>query len=332
MGLFGSFELHELEVRSELLKGNALGDPTERTLCVLAPRGVAADVALPALWLLPGHGSSQGSFLANDPWKEGLASRVSRLICQGEMPNVRLVLPDCFTALGGSQFIDSKGTGPYASHLWEELVPLFESRFARTGHALAGHSSGGYGALVHAMRFPRKMRAIACHAGDMLFEVGYRPDFPKAATQIERMGGVVKLLEALRAAPRKQDGRWMSALNVIAMAACYSPDTNEPGGVALPFDLRTCELREDVWETWLENDPVHMVDVAANQEALGALDLLFIDAGTRDEWNLHRGARALVRKLEANGVAHVYEEFDDGHMGTSYRFERSLPLLAKAAS
>jgi hypothetical protein len=30
------------------------------------------------------------------------------------------------------------------------------------------------------------------------------------------------------------------------------------------------------------------------------------------------------------GISHEYEEFDDGHMNTSYRYEVSLPRLAKA--
>lgn len=330
MGLHGIFELHELPVSSTLLQGNPLGDPHERTLLVLAPRDHNPSTALPALWMLPGYGSSQGSFLAHDPWKEGLASRVSRLVETGEMPPVLLVLPDLFTRLGGSQCLDSEATGRYGSHLWEELAPALEARFAVQGHALAGHSSGGYGAIVHAMRYPGRAQAIACHAGDMLFDLAYVHDFPKAAAQLKRFGGVTKLLEAHAAAPKKQDGRWMSAMNTVAMAACYSPDASQPMGIALPFDLETCELIEPVWARWLANDPVRMVEDASLREGLSKLRCLFIDAGSRDEWNLHYGARALVRRLRKHGVEHLHEEFDDGHMGTSYRFERSLPLLARA--
>lgn len=330
MSLYGNFELHELPVTSALLKGNPLGDPHERTLLVLAPKGHAPSEPLPALWMLAGYGGSQGGFLANDPWKEGLAQRVTRLMPSGQMPPSLLVLPDMFTRYGGSQFIDSDATGRYGAHLWEELAPELERRFAVKGHGLAGQSSGGYGAIVHAMRYPGKAQAVACHAGDMFFELGYAPDFPKAATQIQRAGGMARLLAAHDATAKKYDGRFLNAMNAFAMAACYSPDPNEPLGVALPFDLDTCELIEPVWARWLENDPVRMVDVQALRAGLGSLRCLFIDAGSRDEWNLHRGARVLTRKLKHYGVPHVYEEFDDGHMGTSYRYERSLPMLARA--
>lgn len=330
MSLYGNFELHELPITSTLLQGNPLGDPYKRTLLVLAPRGHAPAEPLPAIWMLAGYGGSQGGFLANDPWKEGLAQRVTRLMESGKMPPSLLVLPDLFTRLGGSQFIDSDATGRYGAHLWEELAPELERRFAVKAHALAGHSSGGYGAIVHAMRYPGKAQAVACHAGDMFFDVSYLPDFPKAANQIQRAGGVEKLVAAHQATTKKYDGRFLNAINMIAMAACYSPDPSQPLGVALPFELDTCERIEPVWQRWLEHDPVRMVDVEALRDGLSSLRCLFVDAGTRDEWNLQWGARTLKRKLERYGVSHVYEEFDDGHMGTSYRFERSLPLLAQA--
>jgi S-formylglutathione hydrolase FrmB len=324
------FELHRLPVSSALLRGNPCGDPHERTLLVLTPPGTAAADPLPVVWVFPAHGGSQGGLLANDPWREGFAERAGRLLAAGTMAPVRLALPDLFTRFGGSQVIDSPATGPYERHLWEELKPLLERRFATTGHGVTGHSSGGYGALVQAMRHPEIVRACACHAGDMLFEYGYLGDFPKAATRLRAEGGPEKFLAAFQAAAKKQDGRWLTAMNVLAMAACYSPEPGAPLHLALPFDPETAELREDVWRRWLAHDPVRLLDHAPARAALASLKLLFLDAGNRDEWNLHWGARAFTKRLRSEGIAHTYEEFDDGHMGTSYRFDRSLPLLARA--
>ena len=44
------------------------------------------------------------------------------------------------------------------------------------------------------------------------------------------------------------------------------------------------------------------------------------------------GARALTSALISHGIDPVYEEFDDGHMSISYRYDVSLPMLAKALS
>ena len=324
------FTIHRLPVTSRLLEGNFAGDPHERELVVLTPAGSDASQPMPLIWMLPAHGNSHGSFLSDEPWKEGLPRRLDRLWRTQSLPAVRFALPDLFTRYGGSQMLDSSATGPYESHLWHELKPLVEAQFHTTHHGAAGHSSGGYGALVQAMRHPEILRAAACHAGDMMFEYAYFPDFPKAAGQLRREGGAEKLMRSFDAAEKKFDGRWMSALNVLAMAACYSPNPGEPLGIDLPFDLETCALRDDVWQRWLEKDPLRMVERAEHREALAGLAALYVDVGSRDEWNLQWGARALTRRLGAHGVRHTYEEFDDGHTGTAYRFDRSLPLLARA--
>ena len=48
-------------------------------------------------------------------------------------------------------------------------------------------------------------------------------------------------------------------LNVLAMAAAYSPRAGEPLGLELPFDPVTARLRDEVWARWLEHDPVRFV-------------------------------------------------------------------------
>lgn len=326
------FHVHRLAIDSALLRDNPANDPHRRHLVVLAPDGVPETAPLPCVWMFAGHAGTQGGFLVDEPWKEGFVARVSRLLKSGELAPVRFAIPDLWNRFGGCQTLDSTATGPYERHLWEELRPLVEARFRTTRHGCAGHSSGGYGALVQAIRHPEYVSAVACHAGDLAFELSYAPDFPKAASRLSAEGGVAGFFEAFSKARRKQENRWYSGINVLAMAAAYSPDPAAPLGLALPFDLETAELLPDVWARWLELDPVRLVDTPDARAALSNLRLLFLDAGTRDEWNLHFGARQLARKLTRHGIAHVHEEFDDGHSGTAYRFDRSLPLLARALS
>ena len=57
---------------------------------------------------------------------------------------------------------------------------------------------------------------------------------------------------------------------------------------------------------------------------------VFVDCGWRDQYRLHYGNRQLSARLQARGIAHVYEEFDGTHSGIDHRFDRSLPLLSKA--
>ena len=90
----------------------------------------------------------------------------------------------------------------------------------------------------------------------------------------------------------------------------------------------TGERRPDVLARWARRDPV---EIAAEHAAdLKSLRHLWIECGIRDEYNLHHGARILSGRLRDLGVDHVHDEFDDDHRSLSYRYDVSLPPLARA--
>ena len=107
---------------------------------------------------------------------------VDRLIVAGECRPVVMPMPDCWTAYGGAQFLDSAGTGSYMTYLCDELVPFVDERFAtlaeRDARAVQGKSSGGYGALVLPMLRPDLWGGLGDVSGDAAFEYCYLPDFP----------------------------------------------------------------------------------------------------------------------------------------------------------
>ena len=321
-------------LESEVLKGNAAGDPHVRRVPVYLPPSYDEDPArrFPVLFVLSGF-AGRGRMLLNDnPWSPPLDERMDRLVAAGAAEAI-LVMPDCFTRFGGSQYVNSSATGRYEDHVVRELLPLIDERHrtlaSREHRGVVGKSSGGYGALVLGMRHPEVFGAIASHSGDVYFQYCYGPDLPKACSVLQEAGGPAAFLSAFEArhAHGKDD---FAALNILAMAACYSPDPHAELGVALPFDLATGRLRDEVWVRWLEHDPLTLLDLHA--EALRRARLLFFDCGTRDEYHLHHGARMLAAELRHRGIAHVHEEFSDGHMGVSYRFDSSLPRLAAALS
>jgi len=247
------------------------------------------------------------------------------------MGEVIVVAPDCFTRWGGAQYLDSPAIGNYETHVVREVVPAIDARFrtvaARDGRAIGGKSSGGFGALVLAMRHPDLFAAVASHAGDMYFELAALPDLPVAARTLRRHGGVAGFLGHFEA-KEKKDGADFTTMLVLAQAGAYSPDPGRAGGVALPFDLDTGEIDWTVWRRWKAWDPVEMV--ATHTEALRGMKLIFVDAGTRDEHNLDLGALVFVRRLQTLGIACEHQEFDDGHRSTAYRYDISLPKLAAA--
>jgi S-formylglutathione hydrolase FrmB len=249
------------------------------------------------------------------------------------MPPVIVVMVDGMTGLGGNQYIDSSAVGPWATHVCEELVPWAEQRFrclgGRDHRGCFGKSSGGYGALMMGLERADVFGAVASHSGDAYFEYCYWPFFPKTVQALRRAGGLTKWLHTWRSYEKLPS--WTSPLvEIVAMAAFYSPDPEAKHGFVLPFEPKTGEVRTDVCERWRRRDPVNLVD--DRRDALASLRLLFFDCGNNDEFHLQHGARILAKRLTDAGVEHAYEAFDDGHAGINYRYKSSLPLLARALS
>src|SRR5262249_38563966 len=203
------------------------GDPTTRRLPVLLPPGYAdSNRRYPVLVGLAGFTGRGIAMLNDDPWQPNLAQRLERLYAGG-MPHVIVVLPDGFTRYGGSQYLNSSATGRYEDYIAEEVVRWVDARYrtfaAPEGRGIFGKSSGGYGALTLGMRHPEAFGAVACHSGDMAFELCYARDFPSCCNGINRAGGIVAWWQQFAAQVKKR-GSDFDVLNVVAMAACYSPD------------------------------------------------------------------------------------------------------------
>jgi enterochelin esterase family protein len=318
-------------LESHVLADNPLGDPANRRLpIILPPDYETSNRRYPVIVGLTGFTGKGIMLLNEDSWQPNLEQRLERLYAAG-MPHAIFVLPDCFTRYGGSQYINSAATGRYEDYVIEEIIPYVDAHYrtiaAPEGRGVFGKSSGGYGSMILGMRHPDVFGALACHSGDMFFELCYGLDFPKFCNSINKAGGVEAFWEQFAAQVKKKSSDF-AALNILAMAACYSPDASAPLGIGLPVDLHTCERIPEVWARWLEWDPAELLDRYG--ENLRKLRLLFMDCGTQDEFSLHYGARLMAKRLAARGIAFEHEEFDDTHMNIQYRYDVSLPKIAHA--
>ncbi|HEX6797292.1 MAG TPA: alpha/beta hydrolase-fold protein [Ktedonobacterales bacterium] len=316
-------------VESRVLADNPLGDPATRTLPVMLPPGYSRSRRrYPVIVGLTGFTGRGIMLLNDDAWQPNLAQRLDQLYASG-MPHAIFVLPDCFTRYGGSQYINSGATGRYEDYVIDEIVPWVDAHYRTiaepAGRAVFGKSSGGYGSMIYGLRHPDVFSAIACHSGDMAFELCYAPDFPDTCLAITNAGGVGAWWDQFAAQVKKKSSDF-KALNILAMAACYSADPAEPLGIAFPMDFSTCERKSEVWARWLAWDPIEML--ASDADNLRKLKLLYMDCGTKDQFNLQFGARQMSQRLNALGIAHEYEEFDDNHSNIQYRYDVSLPKLA----
>ena len=324
-------EVRRFTVESKVLKGNLLGDPTTRELRVYLPPGHDKGRRYPLLVDVVGFTGSGQSHTNWKPFTENLPERLDRLIGEGGMAPVVVAFPDCFSRLGGNQYINSAAIGRYEDYLVDEVVPLVERELACGGpgrRGVFGKSSGGYGAIVHGMRRPDIWSALACHSGDMGFEVCYLQDMPVALNELAKHDRSIESFMHAFEQTKKPKESEITTINALAMAASYDPDPTQFLGIRLPVDLETCELMPERWKNWLAHDPVRMVDACAGN--LRRLKAIYIDCGSEDQFHLHCGARRLNRALTRLGIAHTYEEFPDNHSDVDYRMDISLPLLARA--
>ena len=328
----GRFADHELE--SAVLRDNPLGDPAARPLRVYLPPAYDAEPErrFPALYLIQGMTGQLDMWLNRTAFRPSVPELVDRLFGEEGCPPALVVFVDAWTSVGGSQFLDSPGTGRYHTYLCEEVVPFVDAAYrtlaAAEHRGIAGKSSGGYGAMVTPMLRPDLFGGLASHAGDALFELCYLPEFGEAARALrdEYRGSFERFREDFRSRPALTKPSDYPLVNTWAMASCYS--ANEDGSVDLPFDVATGRLRDETWERWLAWDPVRMAPGRA--DALRSLRAIYLDAGRRDEYFLDLGAEAFRRELAALGVDDVFFELFDGkHGGIEFRYPLALRYLAE---
>src|SRR5260221_360773 len=272
-------------IESQALKSNMLGDPSVRAVDVYVPAGHDGR-GLPLLVDLVGF---TGSGLSHTNWagfRENLPERLDRLIGGQRMPPLGVAFPDCFTRLGGNQYINSASTGAWEDFLLQEMLPAIEQRFGCGGtgrRGVFGKSSGGYGAITHALRHSDIWSAAACHSGDMGFELCYLPDMPAVLRALAGAGNSIeRWWQELESAQKHFEGSF-KGINALAMAASYSTDLAQFLGIRLPVTVDTCELIEERWANWLRHDPVVAIETQADN--LRRLKALYIDCAGKDKVN-----------------------------------------------
>jgi S-formylglutathione hydrolase FrmB len=321
-------------ISSELLRTNPLGDPTERPLWIYVPPGYDDDpgVRYPSVYVIQGYTGHVSMWANRAPYRQPFVETADAVFAGGGAPGCVVVYVDAWTAYGGSQFVDSPGTGRYHSYLCEEVVPWVDGNYRtiadRDSRAISGKSSGGFGAMVTPMLRPDLFGAFATHAGDNLYELCYFGEFGKAVRYLREYDhDIDRWWDEFRSRTAFTKEADATLLMMLGISACFS--AADDGTPVLPFDPRTGELRPEQWQRWLDWDPVRMIDRYA--DALRSQRAIWIDAGTRDEWFLDLGAEAFRAGLTRIGVPDervYFELFDAAHGGIDYRYPLALSWLA----
>ncbi len=328
--------LDEHVIAAPALAGNPLGDPEERPLWVYVPPGYDGDGdrQYPAIYVIQGYTGHLTMWENRRAFRRPYPETADAVFASGGAPPCIVVYVDAWTAYGGSQFVDSPGTGRYHTYLCDDVVGWVDRQYrtlADPDHrGIQGKSSGGFGAMITPMLRPDVFGGFATHAGDSLYEYCYIPDFAKAVRFLRDYEGSIENWwhEFRHREPFTRPGD-ETLLMMLGVSACFS--ASDDGMPMLPFDPETGRLREEVWARWLAWDPVRMVPDHA--DALRGQRAIWIDAGRSDDWYLDLGAQAFRDALADIGVRDVhFELFDGTHAGIDYRYPMALAYLAERLS
>jgi enterochelin esterase family protein len=323
-------ELRVDRIESAALAGNPLGDPADRPLPVYLPPGYDADgsTRYPVLYCLHGYTGDAAALVSARPWETNVVQWMDRLIVAGTMPPAILVIVDGYTRLGGSQYLDSIHNGDYATYVVRDVIAHIDARYRTVPHAggraVFGKSSGGFGALHLTMAYPGTFAAFASHSGDTYFRYAHPSSFPDVQRTLEAFDSIAAFVTAFETKSKRPQA-WYATMEMLGYGAAYSPAAAHAFAIDLPFDLKTGEMRPEVFDRWLAFDPVERIE--ASRDALAGLRLRYLDCGRRDEYGLDIGARIFTQRVRALGLDVRHEEFDDDHRNVGYRYEVSLPAL-----
>ena len=329
--LAGRVEEHTIS--SQVLRDNPLGDPAQRPLWVYLPPGYDdTDQRYPAVYVIQGYTGQVSMWGNRTPYRQPFPQAADAVFAGGQAPPCIVVFVDAWTTYGGSQYVDSPATGRYHTYLCDEVVAWVDARWRtipdRESRAIAGKSSGGFGAMITPMLRPDVFGALATHAGDALYEHCYLPEFAKAARFLREYDGDIWRWWAdfgSRVAWTKPEDETL--LTCLGCSAAFSPGAD--GRPVLPFDPRTGVVRAEVWQRWLAWDPVRMVQAYA--DPLLSLRAVWIDAGDKDDYFLDLGAQAFRDELDRIGLpadrVH-FELFPATHASIEYRYPMALAWLA----
>jgi S-formylglutathione hydrolase FrmB len=287
----------------EKLRGNPLGDPLGRHVAVFSPDNTAPERPLPLVIYLPGWGGSAEDVIK--PGENAWCAAVIDELVRRELP-VRLAVIDGRSRYGGSQYLNSAATGNYADYVTDDIVPAVEARYAlaKEGAAkriIAGHSSGGYGALMFALRRHDLFDAVVALSPDCDFNVTHKPFTEQPSVRALKRAD----LDGAFAGKFPTDGL---ARLMLGLSANYTP--TEPGRFEWVYDDNG-NWQADVWQRWLELDPLTLV--RRRDDAFAPTQRVYLDGAEKDEFGANIGARKIQEELASRESPSIFFEAPGQH-------------------
>lgn len=308
-----------LQFTSRILAHNPLSDPATRSIAVFVPSQATNGTPLPVVYYLPGFGSSPESVLKKSAAWQAAVDKIA-----SNATPVIVVIPDGRNRWGGSQYINSPAQGNYADYICDEIVPFIESHYrvaaGNSNRIIAGHSSGGYGALRLGMMRPGLFGGVIALSPDSDFNLSHLPLVKIPGVTNVALKEIRSLMNASAGATPPKDGDLRYAL---ALSAAYAPGGLWHRGEFEWLYDENGRWRDSVWSKWLANDPLTLA--TKQRQPFKRWQKIYLEGTAQDEYKANVGAKKIYDALTARRVNCTFYEPPGHHSDhTADRLQRGL--------
>jgi S-formylglutathione hydrolase FrmB len=325
--------IENIKVHSAALERNKLGDLADQDVAVYLPPSYRSSSAerYPSLYLLHGFDSNIRAWTSHGYQEMNLQQSMDTLIHAGEVREMIVVVPNGRNAYLGSFYTNSPVSGGWEDFVDRDLLAYVDSHYRTIAQAasrgVAGHSMGGYAAIMMGMKHPELFGAVYAMspcclgmAGDL---TSMNPSWRAALA--------VKDKEQFAKDPESVDQFWIDVF--LSLAAAFSPNPSRaPLYVDLPYREQNGSLipNEPAWTEWHEKMPLEIVSNYGTN--LLQLRGLVIDYGMQDDFShIPLTAQLFSEKLTQLGIPHVLAAYRGDHADhIRERFETmALPFFSR---
>ena len=320
--------LIEIKVSAPALKGNLLADPVEQSVAIYIPPSYDTSPAkrFPVVYLLHGFLGDQHA------WTSGyqgmsLPLLMDEMIKSGKSREMIVVAPNGKNAYDGAFYANSSVNGNWEDYIFRDLVGYIDANYRTIARpesrGIAGHSMGGYGAVVLGMKHADVFGALYALSPCCL-EMGrdFSSENPAWLKTIH-----LTSREQLKAPMQSIDDFYEKVF--VALSAAFSPNPERaPFYVDFPFQERDGRLEQNaaVYAKWKSKMPLYMID--ENKQNLLKLRGIFIDYGQKEEFaTIQSGVRLFSDALAERGIPHIFEVYEGGTHSSKIRQRVETRLL-----
>jgi S-formylglutathione hydrolase FrmB len=325
--------LTELKIHSVSLEHNLLGDPADQSVTVYLPKAYNTnpEKRFPVIYLLHGYTGKREEWTTNGYQGMDLGKVMDERIASSAIHDVIVVVPNGRNKYLGSFYTNSSVTGNWEDFIYRELVSYVDANFRTLAQpesrGIAGHSMGGYGAIMLSMKHPDVFSAAYAFSPCC---VGIEADLSStnpAWTKALRATDII-------ADPQSYDDFYVDAF--IALSAAFSPDPTGRGLlVRFPYREEHGTLVENgmALDDWKKHTPLVMAPTY--KDNLSKLRGIYLDYGYSDEFkHIPQTVREYSAVLSELGVPHTVGAYQGTHGdGIRKRFEQdALPFFNQVLS